>query len=570
MLLIWVIFPGLFLPLITIVYSYSNDAHDDQIPLIGAETLPQLDLLQTSIREIQELLSDGRLTSVQLVETYLARIERDNHQGLNLKAVIQSAPRQSALEIAFQLDEERSKGRIRSELHGIPILVKDNIATDLGLGMRTTAGSLGLKGSIVRKDAFVIENLRKAGAILIAKTNLNELAGWKGILKGFLPITSRDDSPKANVTFRGPTNGWSAVGGQCSSAYVEGGFDQGGDPMGSSSGSAVGLSVGWGAAAVGTDTLGSVLGPASRAALYAIRPTLGRVSRKGVVPVSLDHDTIGPMGFTTWDVALMLEIMSGEDQDDQSTHDIPPLSNLTSIVSSPPNLSEFTIGIPTRYFSDEPFFEIPSGRPSESEIKFSETLHHLQTNYGLNLKWNKNINLSSHKDIQRFLEVLTDKINIDFRADMDDYLTNDLEESKVRNMLELAMFNDKYSSEELPPNGCCQERILTSLTSSPRNSTEHQQLRSELKVLADERSLGHIFDAIALDFELGAPGYWVGAAVYPAGVVPLGYCSNSLPYGLMFVTRKYDEQRLIGLMAAYEKVMPKRRVPKPYQERYWS
>ncbi|OCF55494.1 hypothetical protein L486_06978 [Kwoniella mangroviensis CBS 10435] len=522
MLLIWVIFPGLFLPLITIVYSYSNDAHDDQIPLIGAETLPQLDLLQTSIREIQELLSDGRLTSVQLVETCLGKIERDNYQGLNLKAVIQSAPRQSALEIAFQLDEERSKGRIRSELHGIPILVKENIATDLGLGMRTTAGSLGLKDSIVRKDAFVIERLRKAGAIVIAKTNLNELAGWKGILKGFLPITSRDDSPKANVTFRGPTNGWSAVGG---------------------------LSVGWGAAAVGTDTLGSVLGPASRAALYAIRPTLGRVSRKGVVPVSLDHDTIGPMGFTTWDVALMLEIMSGEDQEDQSTHDIPPLSNLTSIVSSPPNLSEFTIGIPTRYFSNEPFFEIPSGCPSESEIKFSETLHHLQTNYGLNLKWNKNINLSSHKDIQRFLEVLTDKINIDFRADMDDYLTNDLEESKVRNMLELAMFNDKYSSEELPPNECCQERILTSLTSSPRNSTEHQQLKSELKLLADERSLGHIFDtnpqidAIAFDFELGAPGYWVGAANYPAGVVPLGYCSNGLPY---------------GLMAAYEKVMPRR------------
>nr|XP_019049186.1 hypothetical protein I302_02967 [Kwoniella bestiolae CBS 10118]OCF28116.1 hypothetical protein I302_02967 [Kwoniella bestiolae CBS 10118] len=539
-------------------------------------SISNFDFLQTSIREVQQLLKEGKITSVQLVEAYLNRIERDNQAGMALRAVIATAPRDLVLSIASGLDEERSRGEIRSELHGIPVLVKDNIATDPELGMDTTAGSFALKDSVVPADAFVIARLRKAGAIVIAKTNLNELSGWKGLLKSFplsnsssgsgprylsMSTNNPDTADTTNNTFRGPTNGWSAVGGQCSSAYVEGGFDNGGNPFGSSSGSAVGLSVGWGVVAVGTDTLGSVNGPASRAALYAVRPTVGRLSRSGVVPISLDHDTVGPMGSTTYDIALMLEVMSGEDVNDRYTHRLDPLSNLTSIASDPPPLSSFTIGIPTRHFLDNPTFKYAGGCPSDCKMKFKEVIQDLHENHGLSIKWDTDMDLDS-EDIKEFKDVITGKIDIDFKEDMNIYLKS-LKESKVRNVLDLAMFNDKYS-----------ERILSALSSPPRNSSEHQDLSSRLGELADDRSLGYIFktnpeiDAVVFAHELGAPSYWVGAAKYPAGVVPLGYCSNGLPYGMLIVTRKFEEDKLIGIMAAYENVMPKRQVPKPYYDRY--
>ncbi|WVQ85405.1 hypothetical protein IAT38_007570 [Cryptococcus sp. DSM 104549] len=507
-----------------------------------------LNLLQTSIVELSGLLEDGNLTSVQLVEAYLDNIERDNIAGLGLRAVIESAPRDSVLAIAQTLDSERSEGNIRGPLHGIPILVKDNIATDSELGMGTSGGSLALKSSVVPRDAYVVSKLREAGAIIIAKTNLNEFAGWKGYLNAFHPF------------FHGPTNGWSAVGGQGSSAYVEGGFEAGGDPMGSSSGSAVGVSAGWAAGSLGTDTMGSVLGPASRAALFAIRTTMGLLSRAGAIPVSLDHDQIGPIGFTTLDVAIMLQAMLGTDERD------PIITNYTRAALHPPSLSDLHIGIPTKHLLESSVLDIPKTCPSTTASTFNTTVAKLSS-LGVDFTWDTDFDMEA-EDVIGFRDSFIDKVNIEFAEDIQTYL-DELEESEVRSLLDIVNYNDRHADIELPPAECCQERLLDALLSPSRHSPAH--IRSSLSThhYATTLSFAHVFttypslDVLVLPFELGMPAMWVGGAGYPAGVVPMGACENGLPFGLMVVGRKWEDDKVLGVMAAFEKVLPKRLTPKP-------
>ncbi|WVF70570.1 hypothetical protein IAT40_005362 [Kwoniella sp. CBS 6097] len=527
---------------------------------------PELNLLSTSVPELQAFLNNGSLTSVQLVRAYLTNIERDNVQGLELRAFIQTAPAESVLRIAQQLDNDRKAGKIRGDLHGIPILVKDNIATDRALGMETTAGNLALKESKVSRDAYVIEALRSAGAIILGKTNLSELAGWKGVLRAF----KSDSHPYLDLgshsvpAYRSPTNGWSAVGGQTSSAYVEGGFDAGSDPMGSSSGSAVALSAGWAAASIGTDTMGSVLGPAARADLYAIRPTVGRVSRSGVVPVSLEHDTVGPMGFTTYDVALLLEIMAGADERDPYTLDRPNVPKYTQYATYPSPLSSFKLGIPAAHFLHDPSFRTPQACVSETAEAFNKTVS-IMEHLGTEVEWNTDIDLEV-SEVAEFLDAFTRKVNGDFRVDMEAYL-QDLKKSKVRSMVDLIEFNDLHSAEELPPNECCQERLIDSLVAPAREV--YQNATALTQKYANEKGFGGVFDRypdldlLVIPFALGMPGIWMGAGQFPAGVVPMGYCSSGLPFGMMFIARRWQEHRLVEIMAAYEKEasLPSRRPP---------
>ncbi|WVQ97353.1 hypothetical protein IAU59_004464 [Kwoniella sp. CBS 9459] len=565
------LFTHSWLVLLGISPSLPTYAKGEQLPVaVGAsQPLPPalpagLDLLQTSISELQAFLNNGSLTSVQLVQAYLGNIERDNAQGLNLRAVIQTAPVDSVRKIALQLDDDRREGNIKGVLHGIPILVKDNIATDPSLGMNTTAGSLALKGSKVPRDAFVVDALRSAGAIIIGKTNLSELAGWKGVFRVFASGADAGEPSllrayrNSTTAYRSPTNGWSAVGGQTSSAYVEGGFEAGADPMGSSSGSAVGLSAGWAAASIGTDTMGSVLGPAARADLYAIRPTVGRVSRIGTVPVSMEHDTIGSMGYTTYDVALMLEVMSGEDADDKWTHDAPAPQTYSDFASNPSPLPSFTLGIPAAHFLYDTSFEIPQSCPGETVTAFNQTISQLKR-LGTHIKWNTNIDLKL-EEVADFSKAFTRKVNGDFKVDLEAYLQG-LEESQVRTMVDLIQFNDIHSAEELPPDECCQERLIDSLVAPTRgsNSEAYRNATRATSKYANEKGFGGVFDRyeeldfLAIPFELGMPGFWVGAGQFPAGVVPLGYCPNGLPVGMMFIARRWQEHQLTNIMAAYEK-----------------
>ncbi|KAJ9488008.1 hypothetical protein VN97_g5299 [Penicillium thymicola] len=256
--------------------------------------LSPVDLLFLDASELQTRLTERKLTSVQLAKAGLEQIRRENHQGLKLNAIISTPPVEEVIKLAEELDREREQGRVRGPLHGITIIVKDAIGTHPELKMVTTCGSYALKTSVVAGDSQVIEKLRKAGVLILGKANLTEFCQMKG----------------DNIT-----TGWSAVGGQTTSAYIEGGIrhDQGRGgptmPGGSSTGSAVGVSAGFSPIALGTETDGSVIQPANRAALFAIKPSHGMVSLEGACQMSTSFDVIGPMAKSAGDLANLLNVI---------------------------------------------------------------------------------------------------------------------------------------------------------------------------------------------------------------------------------------------------------------------
>ncbi|KAI1248790.1 hypothetical protein MGN70_009992 [Eutypa lata] len=253
--------------------------------------MANLDLLTATASDLEEALSRGRVTSEDLVSRYLDRIERYNGY---LHAIIATPPRDAVLKIARSLDRERGSGAIRGPLHGIPIIIKDNIATDPELGMETTSGTYALVGSRVKHAAPLTEQLRDAGVIIIGKGNLSELSNYRGL--------------------RMPC-GWSAVGGLTQSPYVVGGkkWDDGfgghSSTGGSSSGPCVAVAAGLAPISIGTDTNGSILLPATRADVFAMKPTLGLIPQQGICPICLEFDSAGPIARSPRDIALLMDVL---------------------------------------------------------------------------------------------------------------------------------------------------------------------------------------------------------------------------------------------------------------------
>src|SRR6058998_3422998 len=247
------------------------------------------DLDEKTIGDLQEMMKSGRLSARSIAEKYLARIETIDRQGPRLNSVIEINP--DALSIAAALDDERKAGGARGPLHGIPVLIKDNI--DTADRMSTTAGSLALQGSIPQRDAFVAQKLREAGAVILGKTNLSE---W------------------ANFRSTHSTSGWSGRGGQTKNPYA---LDR--NPSGSSSGSGSAVAANLAAAAIGTETDGSIVSPSNNNSLVGIKPTLGLLSRSGIVPIAHSQDTAGPMTRTVADAAVLLGALAGIDSRDGAT-----------------------------------------------------------------------------------------------------------------------------------------------------------------------------------------------------------------------------------------------------------
>ena len=244
---------------------------------------------EASVVQLQAEMAAGRLTARAVTEHYLQRIAELDRKGPNLHSIIETNP--EAMQLAEELDRERTQKGSRGPLHGIPVILKDNINT--ADQMTTTAGSLALEGSIASRDSGVAERLRAAGAVLLAKANLSE---W------------------ANIRSTHSTSGWSARGGQCRNPYA---LDR--NPCGSSSGSAVAVSANLGAVAVGTETDGSIVCPASTTGIVGIKPTVGLVSRAGIIPISHTQDTAGPLCRTIADAAALLTVMAGADSRDPAT-----------------------------------------------------------------------------------------------------------------------------------------------------------------------------------------------------------------------------------------------------------
>ncbi|MEX1201903.1 MAG: amidase [Ferruginibacter sp.] len=256
---------------------------------IDSKVGDDFELLESSIAGLQQQMEMGTYSAVQITQLYLDRINAIDKNGPTLGAVIEINP--DALSIAMAMDAERKAGKIRGPLHGIPVLIKDNINS--GDTMQTTAGSLALAGNKAKKDAFIIQKLRDAGAVLLGKTNLSE---W------------------ANFRSSQSCSGWSSRGGQTRSPYI---LDH--NPCGSSSGSGVAVAANLCTVAIGTETDGSIVCPAAVAGIVGLKPTVGLWSRSGIIPISHTQDTAGPMGRTVADVAALLGLLTGEDSTDSIT-----------------------------------------------------------------------------------------------------------------------------------------------------------------------------------------------------------------------------------------------------------
>jgi amidase len=258
-------------------------------PPASHHAAPATELVELTFADLQKRMADGTETAKSLVEKYRRRIEALDQKGPMLRSVLELNP--EADTIAEQLDAERKAGKLRGPLHGIPILVKDNI--DTGDKMTTTGGSLALEGSHAEKDSFVVARLRAAGVIILGKTNLSEWANFRG---------------------KASSSGWSGRGGQCRNPYA---LDR--SPSGSSSGSGVAAAASLCAAAIGSETDGSIVSPSSCNGLVGIKPTIGLVSRAGVIPLSASQDTLGPMARTVADAAALLTVIAGPDPADPVT-----------------------------------------------------------------------------------------------------------------------------------------------------------------------------------------------------------------------------------------------------------
>ena len=359
------------------------------------------ELDEVTISQLQERLASGKLSSVALVKKYLARIREVDGR---LRSVLELNP--DALSIAAALDRERKSKGPRGPMHGIPVLIKDNIATHDR--MTTTAGSLALDGSIAPRDAFLVQQLRAAGAIILGKTNLSEWANFRG-----------DRS----------TSGWSGRGGQTHNPYA---LDR--NPSGSSSGSAVSVSANLCAVAVGTETDGSILSPARFNGVVGLKPTVGLVSRSGIIPISRTQDTAGPMARTVTDAAILLGAMTGEDSRDSATaaSSGKALRDYTRFLDAD-GLRGARIGVARRTFT---------GHPEVAPLM--DKLLAEMTRRGAVLI--DPISLPSGSGYSSEFEVF----QYEFKAGLNEYLADLGPDAPVHTLREVIEFNERHAQQEMP------------------------------------------------------------------------------------------------------------------------
>ncbi|KAJ3828045.1 amidase signature enzyme [Lentinula raphanica] len=491
------------------------------------------DLYEAGITELQAGLDAGLFTSVDLVNAYLSRIEEVNLQGPELRAVLEISP--IALDVAAKLDEERRVSGRRTMMHGIPVLLKDNIATEHSEGLNTTAGSHALFKSVVPDDAGVVKRLRQAGAIILGKTNMSEFAFFRGKIP----------------------SGWSGRGGQCKSAY-----HPNGSPSGSSSGSGVAASVGLATVTIGTETDGSIASPSSSNNVVGVKPTVGLTSRAGVLPITAAQDTVGPMTRSVEDAAIVLSIIAGEDPNDRRT-----LSQPRPVPDYPKALDINTlhgkrIGVPRSSIPSGP--ENDNALPQSMLTTFNESLHIMQS---LGATIVDPANLPSAEQIHTHnLDRLV--LYVDFKIELNEYLAalKDVP-SGVRTLADVIQFNNDHAAWELPEGYSDQSKLLQSEATEGRNEAYGRALARNVE-LGATRGIDAVLKEYGLDaLVLPAKGTHTPAAIagYPTvtGFFPedepikydganVAYPAPGMPFGLTFVGTAFDEYALVGMAYAFE------------------
>jgi amidase len=499
---------------------------------LPAEVKP-FELDEVTIPQLQDGMKTGKYTAQSLVEKYLARIDEIDKRGPAVNAIIELNP--DALSIAQALDQERNAKGARGPLHGIPVLIKDNI--DTADRMMTTAGSLALVGSKPPKDSFVAQRLRAAGAVILGKTNLSE---W------------------ANIRSSHSVSGWSGRGGLTKNPYA---LDR--NACGSSSGTGAGISANLAVVGIGTETDGSIVCPSSSNGLAGIKPTVGLVSRGGIIPISHSQDGAGPMCRTVRDAAILLGALTGVDPDDSATAASAGKSQTDyAQYCDPHGLKGARIGVARKYF----------GFNDAVDALMEQSLNVMKTQ-GATLVDPADIATLGKFDDTELLVFM-----YELKADLNAYLARLGPGAPVRTLQDIIDFNDRNRQKEMPYFG--QDLFIKAQSKGPLSEKEyleaveknHQLARTEgIDALMDKYHLDAIVaptggpawltDLVNGDHSAGGSSNAAAVAGYPNVNVTAGFLSG-LPVGISFFGRAWTEPTLIKMAYSFEQAIKARQAPR--------
>jgi len=487
-------------------------------------------LHEMSIDTLQQKLQSGEYTSKAITKMYLRHIAQIDKHGPALNAVIELNP--DALAIAAGMDDERKAGKVRGPLHGIPVLIKDNINT--GDAMMTTAGSLALEGHKADKDAFIVQRLREAGAVILGKTNLSEWANFR---------SSRS------------TSGWSSRGGQTKNPYI-----LARNPSGSSAGSGSAVAASLCAVAVGTETNGSIVSPSSINGIVGIKPTVGLLSRSGIIPISATQDTPGPIARTVKDAAILLGAMTGVDPADAVTAESKgkSMQDYTTFLD-PRGLQGRRIGVDKSYMNSH-----------EGIVALFHQAIELMKAQGATI-----IEVGLVKQLSEVTSGAFTVLQYEFRDGLNRYLST--ANAGVKTLADVIAFNRQYEARAMPY--FKQETLESSETKSGLDNEEYkaalQKLLTSRKIIDDilhqdqldaisapTNGLACYIDLINGDYRTGT-SFSTPAAIsgYPHITVPMGLVMG-LPAGISFMGSAYKEPELLRIAYAFEQASGKREAPR--------
>jgi amidase len=490
----------------------------------------EFELNEVSIDELQQKMQSGAYTSKAITELYLKRIDAVDKKGPALNAVIEINP--DAISIAENMDKERKEGKVRGPMHGIPVLIKDNI--DTGDKMMTTAGSLALEGHKASKDAFIIKQLREAGAVLLGKTNLSEWANFR---------SSRSSS------------GWSSRGGQTKNPCV---LDR--NPCGSSSGSGAAVAANLCAVAIGTETDGSVIAPSSYNGIVGIKPTVGLLSRSGIIPISKTQDTAGPMTRTVKDAAILLAALAGIDEADPVTKesDGKIKKDYTPFLDTN-GLQGKRIGV------EKSFLEGHEGVVAV----YKQAIELLKT------KGATIVELELLKKTRELGDAEFTIMQYEFKDGLNRYLA--AANAGVKTLTDIIAFNKSNETKAMPffkqetleisdkKEGLDSKEYINALKTTLGSRKIIDDMMSEFKLDAiAATSIGPANCTDLVNGDYGTGFYFCPPAAmagYPHITVPMGTV-HELPVGLSFIAGAYKEDELITIAYAYEQASKKRKAPK--------
>jgi amidase len=487
------------------------------------------ELKEATIDQLQEKMKNGTYTSESITSMYLKRIETIDKAGPALNAVIEINP--DALAIAKAMDKERKEGKIRGPLHGIPVLIKDNINT--GDKMMTTAGALALVGNKATEDAFIIKRLREAGAVLLGKTNLSEWANFR---------STRSSS------------GWSSRGGQTKNPVM---LTR--NPSGSSSGSGAAVAANLCAVAIGTETDGSVIAPSSFCGIVGIKPTVGLLSRYGIIPISATQDTAGPMARTVKDAAHLLSVLTGVDDRDAVT-----LESKDKVQKDYTTFLEVTALKGKRLGVEKKFF---NGHPDVVAL-YKNAIEQLKK-LGAEI-----VEVDLMKATAALGEAEFTVLQYEFKDGVNKYLSK--AHAPVKSLTEVIEFNKKNETTAMPwfkqeilemseaKNGLDSAEYKEALakTTSARKIINDLMVQNKLEAICGT-SIGYanLIDLVNGDYDTGfyfcPPAAMAG---YPHITVPMGKV-HELPIGLSFMAGAYEEPKILSFAYAFEQATQKREAP---------